>query len=198
MKIKTGVIALAAATVLNAQWFVGIEYPFTTELSMKNEIAGQNDTTDFDYKPLVVKVGAGTPGDWNMDLYYATGKLEFDDYTSDDPLNEIGYDIRKEFGLESVKGLAPYLQGGFSVGWMKLNDNTMIQYDQDLRLNFGLKVGAGIAYLLAEHFQFLLGIDYKYRVWQDIEYQSLNGADTFTLKTSDSGTNVYAGFNLWF
>ncbi len=198
MKWKLAVVSLVAATALSAKWFVGVEYPFSTQLSMKSEMKGQSETEDFDYKPLVVKVGAGTPGGWNMDVYYATGKLEFDNYTSDDPLNEIGYDIRREFGLDSVRGLAPYLQAGFSIGWMEMQDNDFIYYDQSVRLNFGLKAGAGIAYLLAEHFQFLLGVDYKYRVWQDIVYQSADGHDIFTLKTSDSGINLYGGLKLWF
>jgi hypothetical protein len=76
---------------------------------------------------------------------------------------------------------------------MEVNDE---YFDQSSIFTLGLKAGVGLSYIVADHFQFLAGIDYIYRKWQDVEvisyYQSA------TISQTDSGTKMYIGFNFWF
>jgi len=187
---KILIASIIAASTLSAQWFVGADYVVSSSMTKNIDNGYTSNDVDFEYKPLVFKIGAGTPGDWNMNIYYSSEKVEYDVGKSNKPLVEFGYDIRKEFGMSSVKGLAPFIQGGISYGWM--DDYAY----GETAANTGLKLGIGVSYLMAKHVQFIVGYDYKIRVWQDITYETMNSSTT--ISTLDSGTRVYVGCNFWF
>ena len=187
---KIVLAGIVAASTLSAQWFIGADYTVSSSMTKNIDNGYTSNDVDFEYKPLVFKVGAGTPGDWNMNIYYSSEKIEYNFGKSDKPLNEFGYDIRKEFGMDSIKGLAPFIQGGISYGWM---DN--YAYSESA-VNTGLKLGIGLSYLVANHVQFVVGYDYKIRVWQDVTVD--NSYTSTTISSTDSGSRVYIGCNFWF
>ena len=194
-KIILGSVLLT--TLLSAQWFIGVDYPVSSNMQREQDVSSNSysasGTYDYEYTPIIFKVGAGDPENLNMNVYFSTAKIEYEHGESSDPLNEIGYDIRKAFAIDSIKGLAPFIQGGVSYGWMKIDEN---YFNQSNIYSVGLKAGVGISYILADSFQFLLGIDYKYRKWQDIEVAE--NYNSGTISNTDKGTKVYVGFNLWF
>lgn len=194
-------VAIFTGSLNAQQWFVGVEYPMMSNMSTKWDVSGAvsySGNADFSYQPLKLKVGVGTPGDWNMNIYYQTAKRKYDrGFEDDEAINELGYDIRKEFGLEGVQGLAPYVQGGIGYGWQKLPkiSNYYTTYS-DMSL-FSVKAGIGIAYLFTNHFQGVLGIDYKYRASDEVEFMSIT-EPSYTVKQTDTGTQLYIGLNFWF
>lgn len=192
---KVGLAAAVFTASLNAQWFVGLEYPMISNMSTRWSVSGDYDGSgndDFSYQPLKIKVGAGTPGDWNMNIYYQTAKRKYSGFTEENSLNEFGYDIRKEFGLEGVPGLAPYVQGGVAYGWTKFPVPTFSGYDSFDRSTLSFKAGIGVAYLFTAHFQALIGLDYKSRLLENMYF------DANTEEEIDSGTQLYIGLNFWF
>ncbi len=184
---------------LSNSWFMGVEYPVVSNMNMKIEFSGDSMDNDYTYQPLVIKLGFGKQGGYNQNIYFSSAKPDFDGSGEDsNPINELGYDMRYEFDI-SKKGFYPFIQGGFSYGWQKIDDNEYINFSEDSIKFFGLKVGAGLSYYINNNFQLLAGIDYKYLNWQDIKIYNYNDPfKSITLNPTSSGTQINIGANFWF
>lgn len=178
-------------------WFIGVDYPIVSNMNMKLKGAGDSIDSDYEYKPLVFKIGAGTQGGLNMDVYFSTAKPDFDKGGEDDnAINKFGYDIRYELDTGN-KGFYPYIQGGVSYGWRNLKDTYEVKWDEDTHRFVGLKAGAGVSYYINKSFQILAGVDFEYLNWQDIKFYDAYGSSV-TIETTSQGNQIYIGGNFWF
>lgn len=197
-RIGIGLAMLAgASTLYGNDWFAGVDYPIISNMNAKMESQGYSIDNDFSYQPLVLKVGAGTQGGLNMDVFFSRAKADFDGVgKTDNPINEFGWDIRYELGTHA-KGLYPFGQAGLSYGWQEVDNTAEITWDENTIRFIGFKIGVGVGYYFNDVVELLAGIDYKYWNWQDIEIRDIYG-DSATIDYSSSGTQIYIGANFWF
>lgn len=197
-------LALASMNSLSADslfltktFFVGLEYPVYSNMNAELESKYAKMTNDFEYNPVTLKIGAGSQGGWNMDLYFSTDKPDWKDGGEDkDPINELGYEVRYEFET-SVPSLYPILQGGLFYAWQKMRDTSVITWEDDVIRGFGFKAGFGIGYYITENIQLQSSFNYKIMNWQEIMIRDYYG-NTTKIDYSSNGTEWVIGLNLWF
>ena len=181
--------ALAASLLsihLSADMYVGIDM-----LSSKNtftvDVNGLGSASvDDDSKAFKLKIGSSNSDGWRYQGYYLRETYDvpvFD--ATNDALNEIGLDVIK--GFEVTPEFSPFLQAGFGIGSMSING-----YSESSILEYNLKVGAGLMYKITQSIEAIVGADYQYRAWQDIQ------VGTVTISTSEKSTKLYAGLNYHF
>ena len=188
---------LTTASQADYNWFVGLDYPAISNMNAKMEAQGISIDNDFEYQPVVFKVGAGNQGGLNMDVYFSSAKPDFSNAgEADKPVNEFGYDIRYELET-SAKGFYPFGQVGLSYGWQKVEDTPQITWEGDYLKFVGLKIGVGLGYYINRSFQILAGADYKYWNWQDIKIYDHYG-NSVAIDYTSAGTQIYFGANYWF
>ncbi len=200
--MKKYLLSLAAFGTITAQasnfgLLVGVDY---TALSSMNQtwtgLLGDNDKTyDFTYRPITFKVGLGTPGERYMYIYYQSATPETDGHAWDVKLNEVGYEYFGQFDTGS-KRFFPAWMFGVSYGWHDMKGSEAVEYDQDTRRTFGLKLGGGISYYVIPEIEFVANANYQIRFYQALNYKTQYGLDD-TVTTYDSGFNVVIGVNIW-
>ena len=209
--LAVGLTAAILSTAAYARFIVGLEYAPVTWTKHKDTRESSNGTSvsydgDYEYQPVVLKVGFGNPLKLSGYGYYSRGDATVDDLPKDIPFvdsitetwNELGFGMKYGFPIASVEGLAPFVRGGFGLTWSELDNAEGIIYDQDYLFGWNVKVGGGISYLLARHFQFLTGVEYIYRRWQDMEFYYLNSSRSYTHKQKDRGAKLFIGLNFVF
>jgi opacity protein-like surface antigen len=190
------VISAVLASALQAQWFVGVDYPLVSSMSSDYEIySGESysGSVDYEYKPFTLKIGAGDSKGSNWNFYYSSEKIEYEGGKSNKPLNEFGWDYRWGFNVDAMQGkFTPFIQTGISYGWQ---DD---YFDGEDGSNVGVKLGIGVNYMVTPKAQLVLGLDYKYRGWTDVDSTDEEDGYYREFYRSDSGTKLYVGFNYWF
>jgi len=198
---KTLFTTALLANTLYGQWFIGVDYVVSSSMSreweMTTDQGGSNSgDDDFEYKPLIIKLGNGTIDGSSWSIYYSSEKLEFDNGKSEEPLNEFGFDYLGSINIGTANNFVPFYKLG-------INTATFEYTDGDASA-LGVKVGLGVNYNINSNSQFTLGVDYKYRQWEDKDFEDSeyeNGSyytTTETLSMTDSGTRIYIGFNYYF
>ncbi len=187
-KILLSLSALALlSTAANADLLVGVEYNVMSSMTEEDEnTAGATAEADFSYQPFMLKVGFGEAGKSYTSIYYQSTELEYDDFgSSTEPFTEIGVDFVRQFDI-GVKSVNPLLEFGVGYGWMDGN-----YANADSRAAVSFKVGGGLSYYVVPQVELVAGVNYQYRMWQDID------TSYTTISTSDSGVNVFVGVNVW-
>ena len=143
-------------------------------------------STDIDSSAFKLKFGSTTNDGWRVQGYFAHETYDeplFDPIN--DEMNGLGVDIIK--GFEITPEFTPFIQGGIGFGWMDLEPG---YYSEESISQSSIKVGAGLMYKFVPEVEALIGIDFQYRAWQEIDF---GGA---TMETSEKSTQLYAGLNI--
>lgn len=142
---------------------------------------------DNDYSDVKIKIGNGADGGWKMQgtfsiIDYDQGIYDYDN----NALYEIGFDFIKEF--EVAPSVYPFLKVGFGGGQME----TSMTID-DVMYRYNLNAGIGLSYKASEHFYLLIGADYIWGKWSDVDL-----GYGLTLETKDRAFKPYVGVNYQF
>jgi opacity protein-like surface antigen len=170
-----------------ADIYVGVDYGANAN-DTEVEGGGISATVSNKYSDFSFKVGTGTDGDWKGQLRLS--RISYDKPIFDNThktLIEFGGDVIKEFTIDSVKNLYPYVKVGLGVGSMSVDGYTDSSISE-----VSFKAGAGVSYKAIEHLYIIGGVDYIGRKWQDIIF------GTVTISTTDSGFQPYIGVNYAF
>lgn len=182
-------LLMIGSTAAMADIYVGVDYGANANDTKVDATNGNSATVSNKYSDFSFKVGAGTDGDWKRQLRLS--RISYDkaifDYTHK-TLIEFGGDVIKEFSLDSVKNLYPYLKLGIGFGSMSVDG-----YTDSSIAEISFKAGVGVSYKAVDHFYIVGGVDYVGRKWQDI---ITYGAVTVT--TTDGGVQPYIGVNYAF
>jgi hypothetical protein len=150
------------------------------------------DSGSFDYDNdsdgFKAKLGVLTYDGWRVQGYYLYERFDeplFD--PNNDELSEMGVDLIKSFG--TGRGIAPFIQGGFGIGWMDLDP---AYYADDSISEFSLKFGAGMFIWLSPALDAVVGADLQYRGWEDVR------DDLGRIETEDTSARLYVGLNVYF
>ncbi|MEN4054243.1 MULTISPECIES: hypothetical protein [Sulfurimonas] len=182
---------LLAGSSAMADIYVGIDYGANSN-DTTVEVLGVSVDVSNKYKDATIKVGSGQDGDWKGQLRLSRisyDKAIFD--SSHKTLTEFGGDVIKEFSLNSIKNLYPYVKVGLGVGSMNVDG-----YSDSSITEVSFNIGIGISYKAVEHLYIIGGVDYVGRKWQDVQYTV--GSTTYTVSTTDSGAQPYIGINYAF
>lgn len=175
------------STAAMADIYVGVDYGANAN-DTKVEAGSFSESVSNKYSDFSFKVGAGTDGDWKGQLRLS--RISYDKAIFDDThktLIEFGGDVIKEFTIDSVKNLYPYVKLGIGVGSMSVDG-----YSDSSISEVSFKAGVGVSYKAVEHFYIVGGVDYVGRKWQDITY------GTTTVSVTDGGAQPYIGVNYAF
>ena len=141
---------------------------------------------------LPIKVGGGRDGGWKSQIrlsHISYDKAIFDN--SNKTLTEFGMDIIKEFSIDSIGNLYPYIKAGLGFGSMSVDG-----FSKSSIAEVSYKAGIGLSYKAINHLYIIAGVDYVGRKWQDLQYSS--GFTTYTFSTTGSGAQPYIGMNYAF
>jgi len=174
---KITLASLVLAGSLFAETYIGVDFGYGSNDTDKAGTTYSNNYTD-----LALILGTGENGGIKVQ-----GRINFVSYDKQvfvdgDSALEVGVDIIKEFAAGS--SLYPYLKAGVGGDYMSVNENI---YDQPIVLGFEFNAGVGVNVMATEDLGIIIGIDYKYRKWQDVDYRIT------TVSTSDSGLEPYFG-----
>ncbi|WP_428737453.1 outer membrane beta-barrel protein [Sulfurimonas sp.] len=186
---KTLLLCLLAIGSTNtmADVYIGVDYGATSNTT--EIIGGTNDVDETNkYKDISVKLGIGEDGDWKGQIRVSSlsyDKTIFD--SSHKKLIEVSFDGIKEFEIQSVQNLYPFIKFGFGIGSMSIDG-----YSESSITSASFNLGVGISYNVIDHINLIGGVDYIGRSWQDVQIS------TYTLSTFDSGAKPYIGVNYTF
>lgn len=141
---------------------------------------------DVSSRGFKIKFGTVSEEGWRFQGYFLHEKYEkpyFD--TTNDKLNEIGFDVIK--GFEVTPKFSPFIQAGLGFGEMKTQ-----RQDVDSVSEISFKLGAGLIYKITQAFELLFGLDIQGRAWEDI------AVGTTTHEFSETSTKLYVGANFHF
>ncbi len=163
---------------------------FNSDISFEFENTTFNSSADFDSgsKGFRLKMGTVADDNWRVQGHLSVEEIDDNIFSltgTDGDLVELGVDVIKAFEMNN--DLSLFVLGGASYGFMSVKG-----YKEDTVNNAGVKIGAGVLYAINETLEFTAGIDFRYRVWSDVE---LLGQ---TIETSDSSSYPYIGVNFHF
>jgi opacity protein-like surface antigen len=182
--LLSGLLVVGSSAM--ADIYVGVDYGINSNTTKVSGAA--NASISNKYSDLSIKVGSGKDGDWKGQLRLSRISYEkpiFDN--THETLIEFGGDIIREFTLDSVKNLYPYVKVGLGVGSMSVDG-----YSDSSISEVSFKAGVGVSYKAIEHLYIIGGVDYVARRWQDIQI----GSSTYSIK--DTGAQPYIGINYAF
>ena len=166
MKILKGLLAgsLLASSAF-AGVYIGFDYGndnsslndnFVVMNKSTSTVVLSSDTTStYNFNYSSIKLGYETDGNWKYQV--KASQINFGGKT----LNEIGFDILKEF--EMTRDFFPYVKIGAGYGWRK----AATDWDPSPLHESSLEAGLGISYKMLQHISLNLGVDYVYRNWDD-------------------------------
>ncbi|WP_434581347.1 hypothetical protein MLC52_03625 [Sulfurimonas sp. NW15] len=179
-------LLVLGATSAMAGMYVGIDFGVN---SNTDKVTGASSGSwKNKYKDFSVKIGTGKDGDWKGQLRLS--RISYNETIFDathKTLIEFGGDTIKEFTLESVKNLYPYVKIGLGVGSMSVDG-----YSDSSISEVSFNAGVGVSYKALENVYLIAGVDYVGRKWQDVTI----GA--YTWSTTGSGVKPYIGVNYAF
>lgn len=154
-----------------------------------------NDTTD-----ARVNLGWETASNNAFQFYFAN--ISYDDkpwFAKEDKMSEFGFEFIKKFKAGNM--FYPYFKVGLGVGFMDTDPNQ--NFSEDTIISGVGTLGAGVDFKVAKHISLLTGLDYKYRVWQDVEVYNYKVNNSYynykgTISTTESNTRFYVGLNFVF
>lgn len=186
---KIGIASLVLSSSLFAGSYIGADIGFakndtTTSIS---GIASGDDSVSNDYTDISLIFGTGDNGGVKIQ-----GRLNFESYDKQifkdgDSFIEVGVDAIKEFSVNS--NLYPYIKAGVGGDYMSVDGS---YYNQSIVYGVELNAGVGVNVMTSDHLGLILGIDYKYRMWQDVDYGIV------TVSRHDSGFEPYLGLRYSF
>ncbi len=185
--VLAGLLAIGSTAAM-ADIYVGVDYG--ANANTQKASGAFTDSRSNKYGDFSFKVGGGTDGDWKSQLRISS--ISYDKPTFDSThktLIEFGGDIIKEFTIDSVKNLYPYVKVGLGVGSMSVDG-----YNQSSITEVSYKAGVGVSYKAIKHVYIIGGVDYVGRKWQDIQ---INIAGD-TVSITDGGAQPYIGVNYAF
>ena len=189
--IKTLLLSGLLTSAAFADMYVGIDYGSASNTDSLKETPGYfSATQDNRYGDLGIKIGFGTDGYWKTQFRFSQityDKAIFDSTHQD--LREFDIDFIREF--EISKNTYPFIKFGLGYGEMDVDG-----YSESSIGEASINAGVGLSFKVARHLYIIGGIDYVYRKWQDIAYNS--SYTTYTDSVTGSSTKVYAGVNYKF
>ncbi|WP_457598497.1 outer membrane protein [Hydrogenimonas sp.] len=183
--VMATLLATTGVCADKSNWFVGLDYVGNSN-TFTFESGSLSVDADDDSKGYKLRIGSVGNDGWRFQGYFQSEKYDktiFD--STNDTLNEIGFDIIK--GFEVTQNFVPFLQGGLGYGWMDVQG-----YSESSINEVSAKIGAGVIYKITPRFEILGGADLQYRSWQDIT------DGVITVQTSEKSTRLYAGANFHF
>lgn len=147
---------------------------------------------DNDSKGLRLKFGADLEDAWKVQGHFTIEDFDrnnFSRYGSDGDLYELGVDVIKGFPLDN--SITPFLLAGVGMGWMDVDG-----YTENTIRSFALKIGIGLSFLFTPELEAVVGIDFKYRSWQEIN--GYVGMSYVELETRERIVSPYLGLNYHF
>ena len=178
---------LIVGTNAMSDMYVGVDFGINSNTN-KATVGSTSASQKNKYKDLSIKFGNGKDGSWKNQLRLS--RISYDKTIFDNThktLTEFGGDVIKEFTLNSVKNLYPYIKVGLGYGYMSIDGANKSSIAE-----VSFNAGVGISYKAKEHLYLITGMDYVGRKWQDI------ARGTYTISITDSGVKPYIGLNYAF
>lgn len=147
---------------------------------------------DIDSKGIRLKFGADLDHSWRVQGYLSIEDFDNNNFSvggDDGNLYELGVDVIKGLPLEN--NITPFVLVGVSFGSMEIEG-----YDDDTISNIGLKIGAGISYSFTSELEAILGVDLKFRSWEEID--GYIGNTYVEIETTEEIVSPYIGLNYHF
>jgi opacity protein-like surface antigen len=151
-------------------------------------LGSSSRTEENKYTDISLLFGTGEDGGFKIE-----GRLGIISYSEtiynpdSSTLFEIGVDGIKEWQIDEM--FFPYLKAGLSGGYISLDEN---YYDSPLAASFSLNAGLGLSIKATDKMNVVVGVDYVYRKWQDVDIGFL------TLSRDGRGFKPYLGVNIGF
>ena len=169
-----------------SELYVGLDL-FHSDVSRDVASTIGNESTDNKSNGFVLKFGSTLEDDWRLQGYFSSEDFDKNTFSHNEgSLNEIGIDVIKAF--EMIPELYPFIQAGLGYGVIDAQG-----YEDDSIAEVSLKGGFGLLYRIDPTFEGVVGLDFKYRKWQDIDV-----FNTATVETDDTSINPYVGINIHF
>ena len=185
----TNLLAIGATSAM-ANIYIGVDYGANANTQKESgyfTASRLNKYSDFSFK-----IGGGADGDWKSQFRISSisyDKPIFD--TTHKTLIEFGDDVIKEFTIDSVKNLYPYVKVGLGSGSMSVDG-----FDKSSIAEVSFNAGVGVSYKTIDHLYIIGGVDYIGRKWQNI--QADLAGHTLTVTVTDGGMQSYIGVNYAF
>ena len=147
---------------------------------------------DNDSKGMRLKFGADLENSWKVQGYLSIEDFDNNNFSiggEDGNLYELGVDVIKGLPLEN--NITPFVLAGVSFGSMEIEG-----YDDDTISNVGLKIGVGVSYSFTPELEALIGIDLKFRSWEEID--GYVGNRYVEIETTEEIVSPYIGLNYHF
>jgi len=176
-------------TTEKSDLYFGVDI-FKSKLSYEFENTTFNTTNDFDTnsKGFRLKFGTVSENNWRVQGSFSVENMDdnvFSINDTDGNLYEIGVDVIKAF--EVTPNFAPFVLVGLNRGWMSVSGYNVSTID-----SYAIKAGAGILYSISETIELTAGVDFKFRVWSEIEFAGQK------IQPTDTSVTPYVGLNVHF
>jgi len=167
--------------------YFGIDL-FQSKLSYEFENTTLNTSNEFDTssKGVRLKFGAISDNNWRVQGSFSVENMDdnvFSVNDTDGNLYEIGVDVIK--GFEVSSDFAPFVLVGVNRGWMSVSGYNVSTID-----SLALKAGAGVLYSINETLELTAGVDFKFRLWSEIEFAGQK------IEPRDTSITPYIGLNV--
>jgi len=171
--------------------YVGIDYLSNSTTQTRGSSITSRDF-DNDGSGLKFKLGYKNENNLRFQVYVQNENYDtsaFSEGGSDGNLLEFGLDVIKAHKFSN--GISPFVEVGAGYGLMSI-DGFLDDYISEI----SLKVGVGVMYNITPTLEAIVGVDYQYRKWDDIEI--IDGLSDETLTTKENTSRIYFGANLHF
>ncbi|MBN2815074.1 MAG: outer membrane beta-barrel protein [Campylobacterales bacterium] len=184
--LSTTFLTSAAFCEEKTSMYVGLDYQMRSN-SLTFESSGISVSEKDDSKAFKLKFGTNSSENgWRLQGYLKREIYDIPIFdNTHDTLIEFGFDVIKCF--EVTPEFSPFLQVGLGYGFMNVDG-----YSQDIIKELNFKFGAGMMYKISPAVEFLVGVDYQAKQWQDVEILY------YTVSTTEKSTQYYAGVNFHF
>ena len=136
----TSLLAIGATSAM-ANMYIGVDYGANGN-DTKITGSGVDARVSNKYSDFTFKMGGGADGDWKSQ--FRISSISYDKPIFDathKTLIEFGGDVIKEFTIDSVKNLYPYVKVGLGSGSMSVDG-----YDKSSIAEVSFNAGVGVSY----------------------------------------------------
>lgn len=183
----------------NSKLYVGLDlFNGSTDLERDSDILGPYDE-NHDQNGFRLKLGVRSNQDLRFEAYFKSEDVDTDfvffDEVFDSKVYGIGVNAIKAFEVDPQ--FQPFVLVGIGYDITDIGTEGLgLTLSEDSILGVGFKLGAGALFKATSSIELLVGFDWQYRSWQDIELT--DGFTTTTIETKDTSKTVYAGINFLF